>query len=519
MQGDTSTGPRGVAFWGWARRHPTKAAVIEASGRVTTYAELASLSNQIANGLISLGARRGDTVAVAMHNTAELFAIALATHQIGLYYVPVNYHLAAAEMKYIVEDAAPKMLFGDERCAAACATSGQVNAMTSARLVAIGKVPGFRSLEDFAAQYSDERPTSRSAGGRMYYTSGTTGRPKGVLRPLPTGDPDEELASYARQMLVSKSVPTIGSDQIHLAAGPMYHGGPLGFAFAALMLGQTVVLMDKWDAKATVELIDRHKITWTHLVPTMFVRLLALPEGEKQRFSGRSLECVLHAGAPCPRDVKRAMIDWWGPMIYEYYAASEGGGTSATPEEWLKRPGTVGRPKPGNELAILDEEGEALPAGDVGHIYFRTKQAFEYRGDPAKTAAAHRGDWFTVGDVGYVDDDGYLYIVDRVAETIISGGVNIYPAEIEAVLIGHPGVKDVAVIGVPDTEWGEQVRAVVERTNLPVTASELIDWCRDRLSAFKCPRAVDFVDELPRDSNGKLYRRRLRAHYGERADA
>jgi long-chain acyl-CoA synthetase len=306
-------------------------------------------------------------------------------------------------------------------------------------------------------------------------------------------------------------------DDVHLCTGPLYHAAPLAFSLGVpLLFGMTVVLMDGWDARPMLDLVERHRVTHTHVVPTMFHRLLSLPEAVRTGYDLSSLRFVMHGAAPCPVDVKRRIIEWLGPVVFEYYAATEGGGTFVDSHEWLAKPGTVGRPVEEDLVRIYADDGTLLPPGEVGTVYLRStaQGAFRYYKDDEKTAASYRGEHFTVGDHGYLDDDGYLFLTGRIAELIISGGVNIYPAEVDAVLLEHPSVADVGTIGVPDDEWGEQVVAVVEPhphvLPTPSLAAELVAWCRDRLAHYKCPRRIEFVERLPRHDNGKLYRGRLR---------
>jgi len=379
-----------------------------------------------------------------------------------------------------------------------------------------GSAPGaWKSYEAVAAGYPADPVTGESLGAAMLYSSGTTGQPKGVLRDLPEVPPGEALPvmDFVRGMFGFRDGMT------YLNPAPLYHSAPQASVAAALRLGATVVVMEHFDAQQWLALVERYRVTHCQMVPVMFSRLLRLPEPTRTRYDTSSLECIVHAAAPCPVHVKKAMIDWLGPIITEYYGATEGNGvTFCDSADWLTHPGTVGRPILG-ELLILDDDGHDCPAGEDGTIWFRGATAFRYFGDPAKTADSRRdsGSTSTVGDVGHVDPDGYLYLTDRKSYMIISGGVNIYPQETENLLSGHPAVLDVAVIGVPNDDLGEEVKAVVQLTDpaaaSPELAAELITYCRDRLAHFKCPRTIDFVPDLPRSPTGKLYKRFLRDAY------
>ncbi|HVF32590.1 MAG TPA: AMP-binding protein, partial [Acidimicrobiales bacterium] len=353
----------------------------------------------------------------------------------------------------------------------------------------------------------------------MLYTSGTTGRPKGVDRPVTASAAAEAARTPTATQAASRYDP---ETDLHLCTGPLYHAAPLAFSLSGpLAAGVGVVMMDGWDARLALDLIERHGITHTHMVPTMFHRLLAIPEEERKARDTSKLRYVIHGAAPCPVQVKKALIDWLGPVVYEYYAATEGSGSFVGPEEWLKKPGTVGKPATDDHVRILDEERRELPRNEVGVIYLKAPAAgrFQYYKDEEKTAKSYLGDegYFTLGDHGYLDDDGWLFLTGRSAELIISGGVNIYPAEVDAVLLTHPAVGDVGVIGIPNPDWGEEVKAVVELkeglTGSTDLSAELIEFCRERLAHYKCPRTVDFLDELPRHDNGKLYRKKLRELY------
>jgi long-chain acyl-CoA synthetase len=349
----------------------------------------------------------------------------------------------------------------------------------------------------------------------MNYTGGTTGRPKGVRRPLP-GVAPEELTTWSAPLLGYR-LPPLG-DEVHLCCTPWYHTAPMVFVGGSLHIGHPVVLMDGFDAERLLSLIERHRVTHTLVVPTQFVRLLALPEDVRRRHDLSSLHVVAHGAAPCPPEVKHQMIDWLGPILAEYYAATEGGGTIVFSDEWLARPGTVGKPRGTTEIVIFDDDGNRLPAGQIGNVYLGNDgPGFEYFKDGPKTEAAHRGRYVTVGDIGYLDEDGYLFLCDRKTEMIISGGVNIYPAEIESVLILHPQVADVAVFGIPNGEWGEEVKAVVQPAPGAQAGEELagdiLGFCEGRMARYKIPRSVEFEAELPRDESGKLWKRKLRDPY------
>jgi long-chain acyl-CoA synthetase len=522
-QKTVSTGRREGAdsLWTRASRLHDKVAVIGSDGASVTFGELVDHINRLTNAIAELGLEGGSVLAGLLANTSRVFTVFGAALQSGLYFLPVNTHLGPAEVAYILRDAGARLLIADDRFGEVARSSCDEAGLKRERRIARGMIAGFVSLDRLMEKASPERPVTHPAGHRLLYTSGTTGRPKGVLKPLPPFDADEYGPRNALRLAANAHFPE-GEDNVHLVTGPTYHGAPLGYGMGALQLGQTVVLMDRWDAEETLRLIERYRVTTMHVVPTMFHRLLQLEPEVRRAYDLSSLRAVAHAAAPCPVALKKAVIEWLGPIVHEYYSSSEGGGTSVSAEEWQKRPGTVGRPVPGAEVRILDDGGQPAGTGTPGLVYFRLREPFEYLHDPDKTAAARVGDFFTVGDIGYLDGEGYLYLCDRQAETIISGGVNIYPAEIEAVLITHPSVADAAVIGVPNDEWGEEVKAVVELAasiddpDAAVTA--LLDHCRVSLPKFKWPRTIDVVAELPRDANGKLYRRLLRDRYWQGRD-
>jgi long-chain acyl-CoA synthetase len=433
-----------------------------------------------------------------------------------LYLTPINHHLTGPEIAYIVKDSDSKVFVGHERFAAACRAAVDEVGFSASHRFTVGSVDGFRPYEELTAGQPDTTPEKRSAGQVMNYTSGTTGRPKGVRRKLSDFDPDMVFSMYA--MFLAMFGIQAENDNVHLVGSPLYHTAVLLFAASSLHMGHTVVLMDKWSPEACLDVIEKNRVTTSHMVPTQFHRLLALPEEVKRRYDVSSLRHMVHAAAPCPVDVKRRMLDWWGPVIYEYYAASEGGGTLVTPQEWLEYPGTVGRPWPTAEVRILDDEGGDMPAGQTGTVFMLLGQAdFEYHKDKTKTDANRRNGYFTVGDVGYLNEDGYLFLCDRKIDMIISGGANIYPAEIESELLTHPKVADVAVFGIPHEDWGEEVKAVIEPapgiTPNEALAEEILTYCAGRLAKYKRPRSIDFIEVMPRDPNGKLYKRKLRDPY------
>ena len=497
-----------------AERSPDKTAyVIAGSGQRVSYAELEHSANQGARLFRSLGLERGDHIAILLENHPGFFQICWAAQRSGLYYTAISYRLQQAEVEYIVDNCEARVFITSRARAAVVEPLVDKMPNVERRFMLDGTIPGFESWADAVAAMPGTPIPDQAEGQPMLYSSGTTGYPKGVKKALPE-EPYGEAATPNRLGLL------YGADEssIYLSPAPLYHAAPLGFTMNCLRHGVQVVVMEHFDPELALECIQRFRVTHSQWVPTMFVRMLKLPEEARRRFDVSSLRCAIHAAAPCPIPIKEQMIDWWGPVLYEYYAGTEGNGfVQLDSREWLAHKGSVGRPL-SCEVHICDDDGNELPPGEPGTIYFGGGGQFEYHRDPEKTAGSrHPRGWTTLGDVGYLDEEGYLYLTDRKHFMIISGGVNIYPQEAENVLITHPAVMDVAVFGVPNEEFGEEVKAVVQPRDMadatPELALELIDYCRERLSHLKCPRTVDFREELPRHPTGKLYKRLLKDEY------
>ena len=521
---DTATQPDGTAtasiadtlgFWKIAEIAPDRLAVVDPDYNETTAGELYDLTNQIVHGLRSLGLKKGDQVTTLLPNGLEQVAICLAAYQAGLYVTTVNWHLAGPEVAYILSDSETKALIVSDRF------TGEAKRAISETDVphrfSVGEVEGCQSFHDLLVGQPASRPDDLSTGSFMFYTSGTTGRPKGVRRDLPDTHPDETAASSGGLFMLLGIMPH--DDNVHITQAPLYHTAVNVWTTTSLHMGHSVVLMDKWTPEGALERIDRYKVTQSHMVPTMFHRLLQLPDEIKDKYDVSSLRSMVHAAAPCPPETKLKMLDWWGDSIVEYYAATEGGGTYVMPQDWRKYPGTVGKPWPGSEVIVVDEAGEELPTGQSGTIYMKMAgNTFSYYKDEEKTSKARLRDYFTVGDVGYFNDEGYLFLNDRSNDMIIVGGINIYPAEIEGALLQSPLVGDAAVFGIPNEDTGEEIKAVVELSpNADASEDEareqIMAHLHDQIAKQKWPRSLDFTDEMPRDPNGKLYKRRLRDPY------
>lgn len=508
---DLSHYPGGVAA-----ASPDRPAVIFGDDLIT-YADLDDMACRIARLLHDYGVRRGDHVAMCMENRSEYLAIAWGCAYAGTYFTPISSRLHGDELAYILDDCGARVVFvsaakADAACAAVASTPNVEH-----RFSVGGEIPDHLPLDDELAAVDPTPLPDRIEGRDMMYSSGTTGHPKGVKNPI-TGDALGTMTSFAT---AANRLFGVTDGCVYLSPAPLYHAAPLRFCMAAHRLGGTVVVQERFDPEQTLALIEEHQVTTAQFVPTMFVRMLKLEPEVRAGYDVTSLTHATHAAAPCPVDVKQQMMDWWGPIIHEYYTGTEGAGFCyISPQDWLDHPGSVGKPIRG-QVHIVGEDGAILDRGATGAVYFDSGSTFEYHNDPDKTRVARTADgWATLGDIGHLDDDGFLYLTERQAFTINSGGVNIYPQEAENVLTLHPAVADVAVFGVPNTDFGEEVKAVVQPAT-PLAdehaeaalAAQLIEHCRERLSAIKCPRSVDFRAELPREPTGKLHKKKLRAEY------
>ena len=494
---------------------PEKPAVIMAgSGEVLTYRELDDEANRLARVFYDAGLRPGDHVAFCLENSPRFLCVAWGAVYAGLYFTAASTRLTAAELAYIVDDCGARVLIASPHTAASAVASVDATPNVELRLALGGAIEGFASYTDLVSAADPTPLPARVEGMDMLYSSGTTGRPKGVKVPLP----DAPLGTPNALLMLNTMLLGVGEETIYLSPAPMYHAAPLRFSMTVQRVGGTVVMMERFDPLDALAAIERYHVTYSQMVPTMFVRMLKLPATDRERFDLSSLTHVVHAAAPCPAAVKQQMIEWWGPVVHEYYAGTEGNGFVYTnSEDWLAHPGTVGKSLLG-ALHVVDDEGNELPSGEPGTVYFESSSGFAYHNDAEKTADSyHPQGWSTLGDVGYVDEEGFLYLTDRKAYMIIRGGVNIYPQEAENLLTMHPKVFDVAVFGVPDEELGEEVHAVVQAADGvepgPELEAELIAYCREHLAGMKCPRHIDFRDELPRHPTGKLYKRLLKDEY------
>jgi len=502
LQRQSEAAANGMSHSLWAELRGDQVAIHDPIG-ARTFRQINEAANKIVRLLRGRGLKEGDAVALLCSNRAEFVEVLAGALRGGYRITPVNWHLNADEVEYIINDCDAKALFADTRYPSGISAKAPQLTLK----VSIGDdAPGFEPYTKLLAQFDGADITDPTPGSSMLYTSGTTGRPKGV---------------YRRNQMVMPMVNVAEPDDVQLCAGPAYHAAPLAFDVrSSMLMGIPLVFLDRWDSEGVLRLIEKYRVTRAHLVPIMFQRLLNLPDEVRAKYDVSSLRYIIHGAAPCPPEVKKAMIDWVGPIINEYYAGSEGGaGFVVSSEEWLSKPGTVGKLPDPTALRILDDEGQDVAQGTSGTLYFRVSPIapFEYYKDPAKTAAAHKDGYFTLGDVGYLDEDGYLFLTGRTAECIISGGVNIYPQEIDNELIKHPAVEDACTIGVPNEEWGEEVKSVLTLNpgfvGSDALAKDIQTFARGHLAGFKVPRTIEFVDELPRSPAGKIQRKKVREPY------
>ncbi|MGH9135565.1 MAG: AMP-binding protein [Acidimicrobiales bacterium] len=503
-----------LGVWHIATDHPDEVAVLESPDGRWTYGELAARAHQLVHTFRALGVPSDGVVAVIAPNGLLPVLVSLACNEGGFTLMLVNSYLTQPEVTAIFERAEPHLLIVHEQHAAVLDGPLGTRIRSLTRVFGVGGVAGADDLDALASDHPTTEPPARRTGGMLTYSSGSTGLPKGISRPPSDIDP---TISARRAAVFGQAFDFRPFDGPHLVSTGMYHGGSNSFYMGALNVGHALVIMPRFDAGTMLELIERHRVRSAYMVPTQFHRLLQLPEDVRTGYDVSNLHSVVHSAAPCPMTVKQAMFDWWGPVIWETYGGMEGAATIAKPRRWLEKPGTVGRAVRGVRIAILDDDGNELGPNEVGYIYYETQLGFRYHRDDALTEQAHRGSRFTIGDIGHVDDDGYLFVSDRAKDMIISGGVNIFPAEIEGVLLGHPAVGDAAVVGIPDDDWGEQVLAVIElRDGIELSdtlTSDLVEHCTSRLAAYKRPRRFEFRRGLPRNDAGKLYKRTIRDEY------
>lgn len=505
-----------------ALKTPDRPAIIMGgSGEMQTFSELEERSRRLAQLFWAEGLRPGDHVAILMENHIRYIEVFWAAFRSGLYLTAVNRYLTPNEAGYIIDDCDAQVLVMSAYKGDLASAIMPLTPKVRRRLMVDGTVPGYDSYEEAVAAHPAERLAEEPLGRTMLYSSGSTGQPKGVWRPL-TGRTVQE--GKPALIPVYETLYGMGPDTIYLSPAPIYHSAPLLFSTDSMALGATVVMMEKFDAEQALALIEKYKVTHAQFVATMFSRMLKLPQEVREKYDLSSLECVITGAAPCSVQIKEAMIEWFGPIIHEYYAGTEDtGATVITSEEALKHPGSVGKAALESTIHICGPDGEELPAGEVGRIYFETSDVvagFEYYGEPDKTAASHHPDhpdWTALGDLGRLDDEGYLYLADRESFMIIAGGVNIYPQEIENALLLHPAVQDVAVFGVPNEDLGEEVKAIVQLADSyeegDEMVAELLAHCSEHLARFKVPRSIEFLDDFPRSPTGKLYKAPLRDAY------
>ena len=504
-----------LGVWWIAEDDPERTAILASPSGSRSHGELAGQAHRIVHALRSIGLVRGDAVAALLPNDVHIIEWSLACEEAGLYFVMLSPHLSIGEIAGVLDTSEARVVLGHADDGDVLRQLSELPGQRS--ILSVGETPGVRLVDDFLAPHPTTLPADRSPGALFRFSSGTTGKPKGIRAALGEGDPSR----LADQAAIFGKAFAFEPGGRHLVSAGMHHGGCRSFYMGALHAGQSLVILPKFEPEAVLAAIEEHHINTGYMVPTMFHRLMQLPDDVKDRYDVSSLTVIAHSAAPCPRALKQRMMDWWGPVIWETYGGMEGPATIAKPHRWLEKPGTVGRSIRGVTVRILDDEGRELPPGEIGEVYIDVgSRQFSYTGDPEETEKVFRGTGFTIGDIGYLDEDGYLFISDRKKDMVISGGVNIYPAEVEAVLVDHPGVADVAVIGVPDEEWGESIKAVVEPAEEGLDpaaqqelAQELVAFCREHLAKYKCPRTVDFRDELPRSDTGKLFKRRLRDEY------
>ncbi len=501
-----------LGVWWIAEDQPDLPAIIASPDGPRTYAELAGDAHQLVHLFRSLGAAAGDAIGALVDNGNLLIETSLACHEAGMHFIPLNAHLTTHELASIMEHSRAKVLAVHERFADLIA--GLDAPALGLRIVVAGSIDGLPSLSDLRDAHPRTVPDDRSPGGLFVYTSGTTGKPKGIRRPIPAGDVDRIASDGA---LFGRAFDFQPFDGPMLVSTGMFHGGSHSFYMGGLHVGHGLVIMDRFEPEEALRLIEHHRVRTGYMVPTQFHRLLRLADEVRAKYDVSSLHAIVHSAAPCPRVVKEQMMAWWGPVIWETYGGMEGAATIAKPHRWLEKPGTVGRAVRGVNLVVLDDDGNELPRGEVGNIYMDNGVGFSYHDDADQTQAAFKGKRFSLGDVGHLDADGYLFITDRAKDMIITGGTNVYPAEIEATLMEHPSVHDAAVIGVPDPDWGESIVAIIQTSDGRVPGDdlrdELVAFCRDRLASYKRPRQWEFRDELPRTEAGKLYKRKIRDEY------